>query len=138
MSKYSEVVKEDTPRLIVKFRIHEDGKDDYEWGVIGQIPLLQLVGAVLDVQAEMCESVGWQLEVKGKTCPDQQLVIVYDKSLFSWFVHRDYPKYGMLGMLDIIRATLVDTIRATQAQQQQAQPRLIVPATLNPLLRTKH
>ncbi len=129
MSKYEDVVKQDTPRLIVKFRLDSEGRDQYEWGTAGSaIPLLHIIGAIIKTQNEMFDYAGWELEVREKTCPNQELVIAWLNNTFSWFMHRDTPMYGMLGMLNMIRATLEDTIKARQhaAQQMILAPKSVI------------
>lgn len=121
MSKFTEIVKEDTPRIIIKFEFDEQGRDQYEWGNIGNIPLMSLIGGIVNVQVELSDISLDRLVIHDKICPDQMLVITWDKDTkdFDWFVHRNVPKYGMLGMLDLIRATMVDSIRARQSTIQQ-------------------
>ena len=45
VSKYTETVQQDTPRLVVMFQ--RAGNDDkFMWGAMGQIPLLSLIGCI--------------------------------------------------------------------------------------------
>jgi hypothetical protein len=126
MSKFTDTVKEDTPRLVVRFKINDDNKDMYDWYIHGAIPFIHLIGAIVKVQGILSTTLGWELDVKELTCPEQELVIAHtitDKfNEFNWFIHRDFPRYGMIGMLDLIRVTLVDTIRMKQANQRGHQP----------------
>ncbi len=102
--KFSDI-KQDTPRLVVRFQ--RRGKEQlFEWGVVGAVPLLTLIGAVGRVQGELAFKAG-------EECPDSALCVAFFEGGSAWFVHQDIPTDALLGMLEVIKATLV----ATQAAQ---------------------
>lgn len=133
MSKYADIVKQDTPRIVIKFKFDDEGKDQYEWGNVGTIPVMAMIGAIVKTQIELVSIETDRLGLYNKLCPEQMLVIAWDRdnNTFHWFMHKDTPKYGILGMLDLIRATLVDSIRMRQAAQQ---PTILDP-TGQPIIR---
>src|SRR4051812_1016324 len=115
MTKFTNVIKEDTPRLVVNFKVDDIGKEQYEWGIHGNIPLLSVIGAIVKVEVELASLEIMRLGILDKFCNDRMLLIAFVDNTFHWFLHKDTPKYGMLGMLEMIRATLIDTTRARQA-----------------------
>lgn len=117
MSRFTETVRADTPRLVVMFR-QEGENERFQWGIIGAMPILTLVGFIALVQHEIPCVTG---EDDDNFCPDSALVIVWDAKhrLFDWFCHPDIPSNSLRGMLEIIKATLVGTHIARQAAAQQ-------------------
>lgn len=115
MTRFVDSVSQETPRLVVMFRRGEDGKDDqFQWGVIGQIPMLSLIGAIVRVQGELYFR-------SPNECPEQALVIIYDSvtKAFDWFVHPDVPVDAMAGMLEAIKFTITASRMAQQKANQQ-------------------
>ena len=123
MSKFTDIVQQDTPRLVVMFR--QDGdKEMFQWGVVGNIPLVSLVGYVVRVQAELAFRAA-------EECPELALVIAWNNKLrvsddgtyvrrgFDWFVHPDVPVDSLVGMLETIKTVLVDTHMARHIAAQQ-------------------
>ena len=115
MSNFTETVKHDTPRLVIMYR-EVDGKEQYQWGVVGAIPIMNLIGAIVRFQAEL-PSHEWPYE----ECPESALVITWNKESgkFDWFVHPDIPVDSLVGMLETVRMTIVNTHIARQAAAQQ-------------------
>lgn len=113
MSYFYEKVKQDTPRLVVEFKI-EGGKELFQWGIVGQIPLLTVIGAVDRAQSGLHTATL-------KECPERGLVIAYDPEsrTFETFAHPDTPIESMIGMLEAIKETLVSTHMARAAANQQ-------------------
>lgn len=112
MSKFTDTVTQETPRLVVKFKC-EDGKEMFDWGVVGHIPLMSLIGAIVDVQTEIT------LEKWMEKCPEQALVIVWNElsHTFSYFVSDGIPVPPLVGMLEVIKTIIV----ATMLQQMETQ-----------------
>lgn len=121
MSKFDETVRQDTPRLVVTFQRQGD-KELYQWGVVGAIPVLSLIGVIVRVQAELAFR-------SPDECPEMALVITWDEGThkFSWFVHQDIPVDSLVGMLETIKATIVATHVARVAASQQVVHRLLGP-----------
>lgn len=120
MGKYKTIVKEDTPRLTIKFRVDDNGREQYEWGVSGNIPLIDLISAISRTIVELTLiPINVQaLTVHDKLCPNPELVIVHDEAReFHWFLHPE-ASHGILGMLELIKATIVAGTMARQVAQQ--------------------
>ncbi len=123
MSKFTELVTQDTPRLVVMFKRPAPGQEQYQWGMVGRIPLLSLIGHLGRVQAELAllepgdprfdipESALCLAFVRGSQQPEDWC--------FQWWVHQDIPRDSLAGMLETIKAALVDSQMAQQARNQQ-------------------
>jgi hypothetical protein len=113
MSKFE--ITSDTPRLVVLYRIGEDGNEQFQWGVVGSIPLLSLIGAIVRAQNE--------LQFREPLCDEPAFVIVWDneKRIAYWKVNKDIPIEPLLGMLETIKATLVASRIGQQQAAQQTQ-----------------
>ncbi len=110
MSNFTGAVQQDMPRLVVQFRM-EGGKETFQWGVVGSMPTLSLLGHIVDVQRRLCAG-EWIAEWKD----DPALVIAYvaRDGEFAAFVHPGIPAYPMVGMLETIKVALV----GAQVQRQ--------------------
>ncbi len=114
MTKFSDL-KQDTPRVVVMFK-GEDDKELFQWGMIGKMPILTLIGCIVRVQEELSASF-----LQPEACPESSLVIAWDdeKREFSWFVHPSIPIDSLVGMLETIKMTILATLAAQQASNQQ-------------------
>lgn len=114
MSKFNDIVKQDTPRLVVMFRRLGPNQEQFQWGMVGQMPLLTLIGYITRVQAELAFK-------SPEECSELALVIVWDAEQlrFSYFIHPDIPVDSMVGMLETIKGAMVDSRLAQQAKDQQ-------------------
>ena len=120
MSRFADAVKQDTPRLVVEYR-SADGQETYNWGVVGKVPILPLIGAVVRVQMELHAATGtWRTpEVDDDNmCPERALVVAYDTKdgAFRWFVGEDIPTDSLVGMMETIKHVLT----ASQLQRVTA------------------
>ena len=113
MHTFADTVKQDTPRLVIMFQC-QDGQERFQWGMVGKIPLLSLIGCIARVQGDLVFRAAQE-------CPQPALVIAWDedKHGFSWYVHPDVPIDSMIGMLETIKAALIGTNAARQAASQQ-------------------
>ena len=120
MSKFVDI-QQDTPRLVIEFK-HEDGKEQFGWGIIGQMPVMTLAGFIVRVQAELAFR-------KPEECDRMALVIVYDKddNTFDYVVDSRIPVDSLVGMLEAIKLTLVQSQMMAQQQAQQNRNRLFGP-----------
>ncbi len=117
---FAEVMQSNPPRLVVKFQRAHDGSEQFEWGVVSYIPVLSMIGYIVELQG--CLSRGeWMPE-----CDQPALVVTYDPTdrSFATFVHRDVPATPIVGMLEIIKTMLVDS---RMAQHAGAQNRILGP-----------
>ena len=113
MSKYAETVHADTPRLVIKYDV-VNGKQQFQWGVVGTIPMLDLIGAMVRVQVEMVSS------PYVETCPEPALVIAWDEAnrRLDCFVGTDIPNDPLVAMLELVKTMLVATHMAQQRAMQ--------------------
>ena len=124
-SAYDVVMASDPPRLVVKYERTPQG-DKFEWGIVGSVPALPLVGALCRVQHHLCRDD--RAEALANACPEQALVVFCANGQFGWFKHWDIPADSLCGMLESIKAQLVARQVASAAQQaaqkQARSPRL--------------
>ncbi len=114
MSKFTDTVQPNTPRLVVTYT-NNNGVDQFQWGVVGGIPLLSLVGGIVKVQANL----GYD---GNDDCPECALVMAWNSHRkFDWFVHPDIPVDALVGMLETIKLTIVSSKMGQQAAAQQVQ-----------------
>ena len=113
MRKFTDAVNQDTPRLVVEFQYDDSNQEQIKWGVVGNMPVLTLVGFVERVQAELAFR-------KPEECDYMALVIAWDadEKIFRYFVNPQIPVDPLVGMLETIKVVLVDSQRAKVAQQQ--------------------
>ena len=107
MSNFSETVKQDTPRLVVQFGYAPDGSESFQWGIVGDIPILSLIGNINRLQMQLLAT-EWipEFDLPGQP---PALVMAWDaeRKLMSSYLHRDIPIDPMCGMLETIKAALV-------------------------------
>ena len=110
MNKFE--IKQDTPRLIVEFKRSADGKEQFGWGMVGQMPMLTLIGAVARAQADL------QFRTLDNI-PHTALVIALDVDTgkFHSFTNPEIPVDSLIGMLESVKMTLVQA-QMTQMQRQ--------------------
>ena len=113
MRKFEDVMKPDTPRLVVLFK-QEGEKEMFQWGVVGQMPLLTLVGRLHAIQSELHFGTV-------KDCPESALVVIWDAEakVFASFVHPSVPTDSLVGMLEAIKHSLVATHMTRSAGAKQ-------------------
>ena len=102
---YEEVIATNPPRLVVLFQRGRDGGEQFQWGVVGGIPVLTMVGYIARVQADLIAG-GWVPEC---THDVPALVIAWDAQHreLSHFVHPDIPTDSLVGMLEMVKSMLV-------------------------------
>ncbi len=118
MSKFSDCVKNDTPRLVVMFHRPEPKQERFQWGMVGSLPILTCIGCIARVQVELPLI---EPDDDRYHCPQSALVIAWDAAnqRFDWFVHPDIPVDSLVGMLETIKAALVNSQLAQQIRNNQ-------------------
>lgn len=120
------LVEKNLPRLVIKFRYSTSGDEQFEWGVVGNIPILTLIGHINSVQKELIEHVHMD------ECEEDVFVLIWDKEdKRMWcFSNPDIPREPLIGMLEVIKSLLVGSrmAQAAGAQQQSITPRVIGPS----------
>lgn len=123
--KFSDI-QQDTPQLVVLYKF-EGGQDRYQWGVTKGIPVDHLIGRIVRVQTEL----PYIEPSDGHYCPESTLVIAWDKDKKShWFIHDRIPIDSIIGMLEMIKTTLVGS---QLAQKQVTQKVCLVGVDGRPL-----
>lgn len=112
-SVFDATVNNDTPRLVVLMDIKPNGEERFQWGVVHNIPLLSLIGSVTELQFKMTSD-EWI-----NKCPQVAAVIAWIDGKFEYFAHPTIITSACVGMLEIIKSTLVDTQLARRAANQQ-------------------
>ena len=115
MSTYADTVHHDTPRLVVMFK--QDGlQEQYQWGIVGIMPILSLIGYIGRVQQALIYG-------GSPDCPESALVIAYDTEIqtFDYFVHPDIPVNSLIGMLDVVKFAIIASRAGQQAAAQKVQ-----------------
>lgn len=113
VSAFTEYIeRHNPPRLVVRFQLDPAGNEQFEWGVVGDIPVLSLIGHVSRVQAGLCGG-EWLPEADGVAA----LVVTYDTAArsFRTFSARDIPAGPLAGMLEVIKSLLVGSRMAQHA-----------------------
>lgn len=118
MSKFSETVTESTPRLEVRYKLI-DGNDQYEWGIVSNIPLLSLIGGITRSQVELhaCD----RQPDQNNRCAESKFILAWyeEYKSFNWYVNPDIPTDSLIGMLETIKLAIVMSIQARRAAAQQ-------------------
>lgn len=111
MSLFTDTVKQDTPRLVVMYKCGDDGSPMFQWGIVGTMPLVTLIGSIVEAQ-----HIEW-----AEKCPEPAAVFAWDasKKEFTFFYHEDIPWTALVGMLEVIKITLISTHTARSMANQQ-------------------
>ena len=119
MSEFAELMRKNHARLVVMYREAPDGSEQFQWGIVGHIPILSLIGYVSTTQAALGDA-KWLPEPDGG---DSALVIAWDADGHSADIlcSQEIPRQPLIGMLEVIKATLVGTRLAQMAVAQQRQ-----------------
>lgn len=126
MSKFNDVIVQDTPRLVVKFGMAPNGSERFEWGIVNseKMPPFSLVEMISRVQNKLRDSTFYSLVGQpDMLCPEPALVIAYVQteapSRFEWFVHETVPLIATCGMLEMIKVSIIGGSMARQMPKQQ-------------------
>lgn len=109
-------IKQDTPHLVVMFRVGPDGGEQFQWGVVGKFRVMSAIGHIARVQSELIN-----LSHEARDCPQLAFVMTLGEE-FDWWVHRDIPVDPLVGMLETIKAAFVGGTHA----QRSASDRVIL------------
>lgn len=106
MSTFEQCIKQDTPRLVVMYKRDEDGKgENFQWGITPGMPMPALLGYISRVQVDIIN----QLAEAHNECPQLALVIAWNgEDTFAWWIHRDIPADSIVGMLEVVKSTLIN------------------------------
>lgn len=117
MSNFTDSVKQNTPRLVVQYHPNPDGKGEgFEWGISSGIPMPALLGHITRAQLEMTNG-----SAEDHDCPQPAFVVAWNGEKFDWWVYRSIPVDSIVGMLEIIKATLIAGRVGQQAVSNRVQ-----------------
>ncbi len=117
---FAEAMAGNPPRVVVLYQRGADGAEQFQWGVVGAIPMLSLLGGIMGAQHDLCDG-EWMPEPEGDGPP--AFVGVWDASdgMFSYWKHRDIPDAPLCGMLEAIKSQLVASRMAQHSAAQRVQ-----------------
>ena len=96
---------QDTPRLVITYRKFAEGKEAFQWGAVGSIPALTMVGEIMYTQDKLRTEARYHIP----DCPELALVVAWDEEFkcFERFLNKSIPTNGLLGMLEVVKLTIV-------------------------------
>lgn len=106
---FEQLLSEGNARLVIKHQKTEEGKDNFEWGIAGQMPLISLIGQLTKAQQNLCII---------PECPEQALAIIWDGSDWHQFIGLEIPEVEMTGMIELVKASLIGSHAAQQSLAQ--------------------
>ena len=122
MTEFERAMQNDPPRLLVLYKVDESGLEQLHWTMVGGMPTLSLIGAIITAQVKLVTRDPYL-----DRCPETMLVVTYnkDKKEFAYFVHPDIPVAPLAGYLEMVKA-MVGAQRLGKAQTQVQQRGKIV------------
>ncbi len=119
MSGFTEAMATNPPRLVVLFQRAPNGDERFQWGVVGNIPILSLIAALTRVQADLI-ACDWIPECDGEV---PAMVVAWDAQdrTISYYLHPDIPHDPLIGMMETIKHALVNSKLAQPHQSQRVQ-----------------
>ncbi len=117
MSDFAEFIQ-DRPRLVVLYRRGGDNSDQFSWGVVGGINILNLIAQISRAQADMMAET-WIPECDHS--PSAFVIAIDENHDFCMFKSSDIPTDPLIGMLEIVKALLVGS-RVSQHLGSQRVP----------------
>lgn len=108
---FTECMESNPARLVILYQPQSNGDESFQWGVVGNIPVITLIGHIDGLQSDL-NNREWIPEADH---PQPALVIAYDptdKTLRHYMDHT-IPIEPLVGMLEIIKG-LLTTSRMAQ------------------------
>lgn len=124
----AEVMAENPPRLVITYKLKGE-QQQFDWGMVGQLPMLSIIGKLVEVSSDIL--IGREMQQRyydSVQYPGQPMSLVIaqghlNSSAFVWFMHRDIPHTELIGMIETIRMGLIMQIQV-QAQKERTSPLL--------------
>ena len=115
MSDFATAMQHNPPRLVVLFQHGPDGSEQFQWGVVGAIPILTLIGDITRLQYELLDD-EWMPE-----CDQVACVIAFNRAdgRLSHYKHPDIPTDPLVGMFETIKHMLVNSRLGMHAASQK-------------------
>ncbi len=113
--EYQKALETSVACLMINYDKEPNGNERLDWKVIGKPPSLTTVGALTRVQFEL-------VTYPSKLCDPVQLVMVWDGTAYSWFVHPSIPKDVLIGMMEKVKLQILGTLMAHDATTAHKAP----------------
>lgn len=111
---FEEAMATNPARLVILHRVN-GGADQFQWGIVGEVSVLTIIGAIACAQARLMTG-----DFMVKECPEQAFVIaVTADGQIHYFVSHKIPVEALIGMLETIKAAMVGSRLAQHAASQQ-------------------
>lgn len=132
MSKhsYSEAMKLATACVTVKYaKGPTREQDQYQWAINGRMPISKLVGFIVRVENE--------LQFRDpEPCDEVALVITQSPDgELEWFTDKTIPVDELVGSLEMLKATLINSQLAALMATKKEQPTGLIDPTGRPITR---
>jgi hypothetical protein len=123
--RYSRIVTPGTPHLWVNYDL-VDGKRIMTWGVNRpeHVPSLDMIGAVIRAQNLLSDRSFSDMDPWFEWCTECRFVIAWYGPHPEFFLHKDIPIDKLLGMLEVVKSTLMASMIMRQQQQQHDKVRM--------------
>lgn len=126
---FTELLATNPPRLVVLFQRDEGepyNSGRFQWGIVGAMPIISLIGRVSSVISDLLTA-SYSTSDAQFDGPPPALVIAWDSALHDArdFVNTDVPCELLVGMLELVKAVLINSQigQQTAAQMVEPQPR---------------
>lgn len=123
MSRFTDLIKANAPRFVVEMIISDNGEETFKWGVVGKVPILSMISGILAAQLVMrSEPEGDGDGSQSEGMPGNALVCIWNDNTqdFEVFCGEYMPTLSLIGMLEVIKATLVmQAMNNTSSSQVQ-------------------
>ena len=106
---FEDVKAVNPPLLAIVFKRGPSGEELFEWGTVKYIPILSLIGAIVEAQRDLVSN------EYIPECDRPAFVIALDETdqdgghMIKWFTHPDIPIHPLVGVLEVIKSMLVDS-----------------------------
>lgn len=114
-SHFAKVMESNPPRLVVLFRMTDNG-EEFQWGIVGDVPIMTLIGGIVDGQSKVMYGHRSMIQ-----CDESAFVMTIEDGVLSYFIHQDIPKIPLLGMLETVKSAIIGGMVAQKAAAQRTQ-----------------
>lgn len=119
-----ELVQAELPRLVISFMRGHDGSENFQWGVVGSIPVLSLLGHLTQAQNRLTTG-QWMQEYGEEAPPAFVMVWMPEVRDAEFFRHPDVPEIPLCGMIETIKSAIVASRMAQHMASQRVTPRIL-------------
>lgn len=121
MFNFKRFLETKQPHLVIRYQPSE-GKSPFSWGVSGSIPIVNLIGAIIEIQGDL---LAHRID-PNDLCDEPVLVVTYnaEENNIYWFVNEHIPISPLVGTIEIVKQVFVST---ELAQMVMSKPRILGP-----------